>query len=77
MRFLKSLMQRECASRFLKPIFDKESILLLDGANGWYKSFASEHEISQYLLIRLDNQRVIGKGFYIQNVNSYISLLKG
>lgn len=62
----------ECVSCFLEPIIDKESILCSDGAK-WYETFASNHEISHHRLIMLDNQRVIGKEFHIQNVNSYIS----
>ncbi|MGP1924687.1 MAG: hypothetical protein ACTS73_07485 [Arsenophonus sp. NEOnobi-MAG3] len=63
----------KCVERFLEPIIDKESILCLDGAK-YYETFASEYEISQHPLIRLDNQRVIGKALYIQkNMNSDIS----
>ncbi|MGP1924359.1 MAG: hypothetical protein ACTS73_05545 [Arsenophonus sp. NEOnobi-MAG3] len=41
-------------------------------------TFASEHEINQHRLIKLDNQIVIGKEFHIKNVNSsYIRQLKG
>lgn len=66
----------EYVHRFLAPIIDKESILCSDGAK-WYETFASKHDISHHRLITLDNQRVIGREFHIQNVNSYISRLKG
>jgi transposase-like protein len=61
---------------FLAPIVDHESILCSDGAS-WYKTFAAERGIAHHRLITLDHQRVIGKEFHIQNVNGYISRLKG
>jgi IS1 family transposase len=42
-----------------------------------HKTFSSDHGIAHHRLITLDNQRVIGKEYHIQNVNSYISRLKG
>lgn len=62
--------------RFLEPITDSDSILCTDGAS-WYRTFASEHGLSHYRLIRMDNQRVIDNVFHIQHVNGYISRLKG
>lgn len=59
----------------LKPIIDSGSILCTDGAS-WYKSFAKEQVIAHHRLITLDNKKVIGKEFHIQNVNAYISRLK-
>jgi transposase-like protein len=59
----------------LKPIIDRDSILCTDGAS-WYKSFAKERGIAHHRLITLDNKRVIGKEFHIQNINAYISRLK-
>ncbi len=41
-----------------------------------YETFASKYKISHHSLIRFDDQRVIDKKFYIQNMNNYISLLK-
>lgn len=61
---------------FLKPIVDQESILCSDGAS-WYKTFAAGQGIAHHRLITLDHQRVIGKEYHIQNVNGYISRLKG
>lgn len=61
---------------FLRPIVDPDSILCSDGAS-WYKTFAAERGIAHHRLIVLDHQRVIGKEYHIQNVNAYISRLKG
>lgn len=60
---------------FLSPIIDRDSILCSDG-HSWYKTFSRDHGIAHHRLMRLDNQRVIGKEYHIQNVNSYISRLK-
>ena len=59
----------------LKPIVDKDSVLCTDGAS-WYKTFAQQEGVAHHRLITLDNQRVIGKEFHIQNVNAYIYRLK-
>ena len=59
----------------LKQVIDSDSILCTDGAS-WYKSFAKEQKIAHHRLITLDNKKVIGKEFHIQNVNAYISRLK-
>lgn len=59
----------------LTPIVDRDSILCTDGAI-WYKNFAEQEKLSHHRLVRLSNQRVIGKEFHIQNVNAYISRLK-
>lgn len=61
---------------FLTPIINRDSILCSDG-HTWYKSFSIKNDIAHHRLITLDNQRVIGKEYHIQNVNSYISRLKG
>jgi len=61
---------------FLAPIINRDSILCSDG-HSWYKTFSSDHGIAHHRLIALDNQRVIGREYHIQNVNSYISRLKG
>ena len=60
---------------FLAPIINRDSILCSDG-HSWYKTFSSDHGIAHHRLIALDGQRVIGKEYHIQNVNSYISRLK-
>lgn len=60
---------------FLAPIIDHDSILCSDG-HSWYKTFSRDHDIAHHRLITLDNQRVIGKEYHIQNVNNYISRLK-
>lgn len=60
---------------FLTPVIDRDSILCSDG-HSWYKTFSAEHDIAHHRLIALDNQRVIGKEYHIQNVNGYISRLK-
>jgi transposase-like protein len=59
----------------LKTIVSPDSILCSDGAS-WYKTFAKEEGIAHHRLITLDNRRVIGKEYHIQNVNGYISRLK-
>lgn len=61
---------------FLTPIINRDSILCSDG-HSWYKTFSKDQGIAHHRLITLDNQRVIGKEYHIQNVNSYISRLKG
>lgn len=61
---------------FLKPIVNRDSILCSDG-HSWYKTFSKIHSIAHHRLITLDNQRVIGREYHIQNVNGYISRLKG
>ncbi|AHI32926.1 IS1595-like element ISMsa1 family transposase [Marinobacter salarius] len=61
---------------FLAPIINRDSILCSDG-HSWYKTFSKEQGIAHHRLITLNNQRVIGKEYHIQNVNSYISRLKG
>ena len=62
-------------SQSLKPILAKDAILCTDGSS-LYKAFTKKENISHYRLITLDNQRVIGKEFHIQNVNAYMSKLK-
>lgn len=69
-------LQKSTVHDFLAPIIDRDSILCSDG-HSWYKTFSAEHGIAHHRLITLDNQRVIGKEYHIQNVNSYISRLKG
>jgi transposase-like protein len=59
----------------LEPIVSKDAILCSDGAHA-YKAFAKKHEITHHRLITLDNNRVIGKEFHIQNVNGYTGRLK-
>lgn len=59
----------------LEPIVSKDAILCSDGAHA-YKAFAQKHEITHHRLITLDNNRVIGKEFHIQNVNGYTGRLK-
>jgi transposase-like protein len=59
----------------LEPIVTKDSILCSDGASA-YKKFANENDITHHRLIALDNNRVIGKEFHIQNVNGYTGRLK-
>ena len=61
---------------FLKPIINQESILCSDG-HTWYKTFSRDNGIAHHRLIMLDNQRVIGHEYHIQNVNRYMSRLKG
>lgn len=61
---------------FLTPIINRDSILCSDG-HSWYKTFSKSQGIAHHRLITLDNQRVIGKEYHIQNVNSYMSRLKG
>lgn len=69
-------LQKSTVHAFLAPIIDRDSILCSDG-HSWYKTFSHDHGIAHHRLITLDNQRVIGKEYHIQNVNSYISRLKG
>lgn len=69
-------LQKSTVHDFLAPLIDRDSILCSDG-HSWYKTFSAEHGIAHHRLITLDNQRVIGKEYHIQNVNSYISRLKG
>jgi len=69
-------LQKSTVHAFLAPIIDRDSILCSDG-HSWYKTFSAEHDIAHHRLITLDNQRVMGKEYHIQNVNSYISRLKG
>lgn len=68
-------LSKENVHRSMKPVIDDESILCSDGAS-WYQTFAEKEGIPHHRLIALDSQRVIGKEFHIQNVNSYISRLK-
>ncbi|WP_227370881.1 IS1595 family transposase [Halomonas sp. M20] len=69
------MLQKSTVHAFLAPIIDSDSILCSDG-HRWYKTFSADHGIAHHRLITLDNQRVIGKEYHIQNVNSYISRLK-
>lgn len=73
--FVFNSLSKENIHRCLKPIVKHDSILCTDGAS-WYKSFAKQSGIPHHRLITLDNQRVIGKEFHIQNVNAYMSRLK-
>lgn len=70
------LLNKSAVHAFLQPMINRDSILCSDG-HSWYKTFSSEHGIAHHRLITLDNQRVIGKEYHIQNVNGYISRLKG
>lgn len=69
-------LNKSTVHEFLAPIVNRDSILCSDG-HSWYKTFSKDHGIAHHRLITLDNQRVIGKEYHIQNVNSYISRLKG
>lgn len=69
-------LKKSTVHEFLAPIIDRDSILCSDG-HSWYKTFSAEHGIAHHRLITLDNQRVLGKEYHIQNVNSYMSRLKG
>jgi len=71
-----SALQKSTVHSFLAPIIKHDSILCSDG-HSWYKTFAMTHGIAHHRLITLDNKRVIGKEYHIQNVNGYISRLKG
>ena len=51
-------------------------VLCTDGAMA-YKSFAKEHGIKHYRNITSQGTRVIKRTYHIQNVNSYMSRLKG
>lgn len=73
--FVLDELSQKNISRSLKPIISKDAILCTDGSM-LYKTFAKEENVSHHRLITLDNQRVIGKEFHIQNVNAYISRLK-
>lgn len=73
--FIFDQLSKENIHNSLQPIIDKDSILCTDGSS-WYKTFAKKEDISHHRLITLDNQRVIGKEFHIQNVNAYVSRLK-
>lgn len=69
-------LQKSTVHEFLAPIIDRDSILCSDG-HSWYKTFSRDYGIAHHRLIAFDNQRVIGKEYHIQNVNSYMSRLKG
>lgn len=69
-------LQKSTVHEFLAPIIDRDSILCSDG-HSWYKTFSRDYGIAHHRLIVFDNQRVIGKEYHIQNVNSYMSRLKG
>lgn len=69
-------LNKSTVHAFLRPIINHDSILCSDG-HSWYKTFSSEHGVAHHRLVTLDNQRVIGKEYHIQNVNSYMSRLKG
>jgi len=71
-----SALQKSTVHDFLAPIIDRDSILCSDG-HSWYKTFSRDYGIAHHRLITLDNQRVLGKEYHIQNVNSYMSRLKG
>lgn len=74
--FVLNELSNEAIHNSLQSIVDHDSILCTDGASA-YKTFARKANISHHRLITLDNQRVIGKEFHIQNVNAYMSRLKG
>lgn len=69
-------LQKSTVHEFLSPIIDRDSILCSDG-HSWSKTFSADHGIAHHRLITLDNQRVLGKEYHIQNVNGYMSRLKG
>lgn len=69
-------LQKSTVHDFLAPIINRDSILCSDG-HSWYKTFCRDYGIAHHRLIVFDNQRVIGKEYHIQNVNGYMSRLKG
>ncbi|AQU81785.1 MULTISPECIES: IS1595 family transposase [unclassified Halomonas] len=69
-------LKQSTVHEFLEPIINRDSILCSDG-HSWYKTFSANHGIAHHRLITLDHQRVIGKEYHIQNVNSYMGRLKG
>lgn len=60
----------------MRPIVNHDSILCSDGAHA-YRSFAKEENIQHYRTIVSQGERVIGGQFHIQNVNGYMSRLRG
>lgn len=60
----------------MRPIVNNDSILCSDGAHA-YRSFAKEVNIKHYRTIISRGERIIGGQFHIQNVNGYMSRLRG
>ena len=60
----------------MRPIVNHDSILCSDGAH-IYRSFAKAENIKHYRTIVSKGERVIVGQFHIQNVNGYMSRLRG
>lgn len=60
----------------LRPLMGAEIVLCTDG-NSIYQTFAKEASIPHKRIVRLNKVHVIEDIFHIQNLNAYISRLKG
>lgn len=69
-------LKKATIHEFLAPIIERDSILCSDG-HSWYQTFSRDYGVAHHRLIAFDNQRALGKEYHIQNVNSYMSRLKG
>ena len=59
----------------LDPIIDRDAVLVTDGRSA-YKTFARKRGLQHIAVIALRGDRG-SNGFHIQNVNAYVSRLKG
>ena len=60
---------------FLKPVVAKDAVLVSDGRDA-YAAFARDENILHVAIIASRGEHVY-EGFHIQNVNAYMSRLKG
>ena len=61
---------------FLKPVVAADALLVSDGAKA-YGSFAKEIGIEHKAVVAAHGQHVVAGIYHIQNVNAYMSRLKG
>jgi len=74
--FVFEKIEKHAVHDCLRPLMSDEIVLCSDG-NSIYKTFAEEEQIPHKRIIALDKVNVIEKIFHIQNLNAYISRLRG
>ena len=69
-------LEGDCIKSFLRPVVASDALLVSDGAQV-YGSFAREIGIEHKAVVAARGQYVVNGIYHIQNVNAYMSRLKG
>ena len=74
--FVYEQISKEAIHKSMSQLINKDVVLCTDG-NSIYKSFAKKNHIPHKRILSNDPIRVIDNIFHIQNINAYISRLRG